>query len=213
MVAIKTVGIFSKPRVPAAAELIPKLMEWLGERGIVARYDVETAGYLDGGKALPRTEVPDGCELVIVLGGDGTLLSAARAISGKEIPLFAVNLGGLGFLTAISLDDVFPELERAFRGEHRIGRRRLLRADLYRRDERIGRYDALNDVVMTKSDIAHGGCGSVCQRSTGVPLQGRRADRFHANRVHRLFAVRGRSDYLSLGGSALHHADLSSHAD
>ena len=154
MVAIKTVGIFSKPRVPAAAELIPKLMDWLAERKITARYDVETAAYLDGGKALPRTEVPDGCELVIVLGGDGTLLSAARAISGKEIPLFAVNLGGLGFLTAIGIDDVFPELERAFRGEYRIGRRRLLRADLYRRDERIGRYDALNDVVMTKSDIA-----------------------------------------------------------
>ncbi len=64
--------------------------------------------------------MPEGCDLVIVLGGDGTLLSAARAIGRREIPLFPVNLGGLGFLTAITMDEIFPELERAFRGEHRI---------------------------------------------------------------------------------------------
>ncbi|HCC56176.1 MAG TPA: NAD(+) kinase [Solibacterales bacterium] len=154
MATIKTVGIFSKPRVPAAANVVPELMEWLLQRGVEARFDAETAGYLDGHHALPREQVPEGCELVIVLGGDGTLLSAARAIAGREIPLFAVNLGGLGFLTAIGIQDLFPELERAFRGEHRIGRRRLMRADLYRRDERIGRYEALNDVVITKADIA-----------------------------------------------------------
>ena len=63
---------------------------------------------------------------MIVLGGDGTLLSAARAIGRREIPLFPVNLGGLGFLTAITVDEIYPELERAFRGEHRVGKRRLL---------------------------------------------------------------------------------------
>jgi NAD+ kinase len=154
MATIKTVGIFSKPRVPAAAKIVPELIAWLEERGVAARYDAETAAYLNGEHALPRETVPEGCELVIVLGGDGTLLSAARAISGREIPLFAVNLGGLGFLTAITIQDLFPELERAFRGEHRIGRRRLLRAELYRRDQRVGRYEALNDVVITKADIA-----------------------------------------------------------
>ena len=75
---------------------------------------------------------------MIVLGGDGTLLSAARAIGGREVPLFPVNLGGLGFLTAITIDDFYPNLERAFRGEHRIGKRKLLHAELIRGGENRG---------------------------------------------------------------------------
>src|SRR5208282_1801871 len=112
---IRTVGIVSKPGVPAAAELVPKLMAWLRERGINIRYDEQTAQYAGTGGAISRTEIPVGADLVIVLGGDGTLLSAARAIGGREIPLFPVNLGGLGFLTAITVDSFFPDLERAFR--------------------------------------------------------------------------------------------------
>jgi NAD+ kinase len=91
---------------------------------------------------------------VIVLGGDGSLLSAARAIGGREIPLFAVNLGGLGFLTAITVDELYPELERAFRREHRIGYRRMLHCELWRGESVIAEYEALNDVVLTKSSIA-----------------------------------------------------------
>ena len=96
------------------------------------RYDERTAVYAARRDGLPRDEVPEGCDLVIVLGGDGTLLSAARAIGSREIPLFAVNLGGLGFLTAITIDELYPELERALRGEHRIGRRKLLHAEVRR---------------------------------------------------------------------------------
>ena len=77
------------------------------------------ATYLGQTDGLPRVEVPDGCELVVVLGGDGTLLSAARALGGRDIPLFAVNLGGLGFLTAITADELFTELDKALKGEHR----------------------------------------------------------------------------------------------
>ena len=72
---IKTVGIFSKPDAPAAFELVPKLIDWLGARGIRTRCDEETAIYAGGGEKYPRPEVPEGCDLVIVLGGDGTLLS------------------------------------------------------------------------------------------------------------------------------------------
>jgi NAD+ kinase len=151
---IKTIGVFSKPGVPAAAKLVPKLVEWLQARGLRIRCDQETAAYAGQGEGHPRPEVPEGCDLVIVLGGDGTLLSAARAISGREIPLFPVNLGGLGFLTAITLDEVFPELERAFRGEHRVGKRKMLEVELKRAESTVAHYEALNDAVVTKSSLA-----------------------------------------------------------
>jgi NAD+ kinase len=154
MPVIKTVGIFSKASTAVAAELVPKLLAWLDERGIQARLDNQTAYYAQRTGGLPRTDVPDSCDLIIVLGGDGTLLSAARAIGPREIPLFPVNLGGLGFLTAITVDELFPELMRALRGEHRVGKRKLLAAEVRRGGEVVARYEALNDVVLTKSAIA-----------------------------------------------------------
>jgi NAD+ kinase len=153
MPIIKTVGVISKPNSDAAVELVPRLMEWLRRRAISARIDAETAVYA-GGAGLRREDVPEGCDLVIVLGGDGTLLSAARAIGRREIPLFPVNLGSLGFLTAITVDTLFPELERALRGEHRIAKRRLLNAEVRRGEQLVASHDALNDAVLTKSALA-----------------------------------------------------------
>ncbi len=153
MPIIKAVGIISKPGAPRAGEVVPQLIAWLRGRGIAVRLDEETAFYA-GETGMPRDAVPEGCELIVVLGGDGTLLSAARAIATREIPLFPVNLGGLGFLTAITVDELYPELERAFRGEHRIGRRKLLSVELVRGDGVAARYEALNDAVIAKSAIA-----------------------------------------------------------
>jgi NAD+ kinase len=131
------------------------LVSWLRERGIGIRADEETAGYAGGAvEGMPRGEVPEGCDLIVVLGGDGTLLSAARAIGKREIPLFPVNLGGLGFLTAITVSELFPELERAFRGEHRIAKRKLLSIEVLRDGETFASYEALNDAVLAKSSIA-----------------------------------------------------------
>jgi NAD+ kinase len=154
MPTIKTVGVITKPNAPPAADTLPKLMEWLAERGISARIDENTAEYLGNVPGLPRDETPEGCDLVLVLGGDGTLLSAARAIGKREIPLFPVNLGALGFLTAITIDDLFPELERALRGEHRVVKRKLLQTEVVRGGQVIATYDALNDAVLTKSAMA-----------------------------------------------------------
>jgi NAD+ kinase len=154
MPVISTVGIIAKPNVPAASEVVPRLIEWLQGRGLRVRLDRDTAFYAGGVAGLPREETPEGCDLVIVLGGDGTLLSAARAIGRREIPLFPVNLGGLGFLTAITVDELFPELERAMRGEHRIARRRLLYTQIVRGGKEAAQYQALNDAVLTKSALA-----------------------------------------------------------
>src|SRR5215467_1918270 len=153
MAVIKTAGIISKPHTPAAFDVVPKLVQWLRKRAIEVRIDELTGEYAEI-PGIPRDEVPEGCDLIIVLGGDGTLLSAARAIGRREIPLFPVNLGGLGFLTAITIDELFPELERAFRGEHRIAKRKLLTTEVVRDGSVIESYDALNDAVLTKSAIA-----------------------------------------------------------
>jgi NAD+ kinase len=103
---------------------------------------------------LDRQHVPEGCDLAIVLGGDGTLLSAARAVGNRAIPLLAVNLGGLGFLTSITTEDFFPELERALTGAHQVTRRKMLKVALVREGAVVAEYQALNDVVIAKSSIA-----------------------------------------------------------
>jgi NAD+ kinase len=153
MTEIKTAGVIAKPNSKAAEEIVPRLLEWLAGHAISARTDEQTAAYANA-KGLPREEVPEGCDLVIVLGGDGTLLSAARAIGRREIPLFPVNVGGLGFLTAITVDELYPELERALRGEHRIAKRKLMTTEVEREGKIIAHYDALNDTVLTKTDLA-----------------------------------------------------------
>jgi NAD+ kinase len=151
---IKIVGIIAKPGIPHASSIVPELVRWLNDRGFATRLDQEAAIYLGRTDGLARADVPEGTQLVIVLGGDGTLLSAARAVAGRAIPLLPVNLGGLGFLTAITMDQLYPELERAFRGEQRVVPRRMLHADLVRRGDVVKSYEALNDVVISKTQFA-----------------------------------------------------------
>jgi NAD+ kinase len=154
MYEITSVGIISKPNIPQAAAIVCGLLDWLQQRGIGCRCDPQTAEYANRNDFFSREDVPKGADLVIVLGGDGTLLSAARVVAGIDVPLLPVNLGQLGFLTAIPVGDLYPELERALRGEHRIGRRRMVDCELVRNGQTIATYSALNDVVITKSELA-----------------------------------------------------------
>ena len=154
MLTVKTVGIISKSGVAQAATVSLELAGWLEARGVQIRCDPVTAAYLGRPVGLPRHEVPNGADLIIVLGGDGTLLAAARSIGGRQIPLLPVNLGGLGFLTAISVDEIYPELERALRNEHRIAKRRFLECQVVRDGHPVADYQALNDIVVTKASLA-----------------------------------------------------------
>ena len=154
MDAVRTIGIFAKPNAPRATKLVPELLRWLARHDIETRFDNETARYAGMLVGLDRQHVPEGCDLAIVLGGDGTVLSAARAVGSRAIPLLAVNLGGLGFLTSITTEDLFPELERAIAGSMRITRRKMLKVDLVRDSAVVASYQALNDVVIAKSSIA-----------------------------------------------------------
>jgi NAD+ kinase len=156
---IAVAGIVSKPRSAEAARVAPVLVNWLANRGLDVRCDAETAAYLTQHSGtttagFPRCDVPQGAHLLIVLGGDGTLLSAARALQGRDIPLFAVNLGNLGFLTAITVEELYPQLERVLAGDYRVSRRRMLHTELWRAGQRAGAYEALNDISLAKGDIA-----------------------------------------------------------
>lgn len=156
-IKIKTVGIISKPRNAPAVRVVPEVLQWLTARGVGVQVDPETATYLGGNtsiRILPRERVAEGTQLLIVLGGDGTLLSAARAVGGREIPLFAVNLGNLGFLTAITVDELYLELERVLTGDYETSPRQMLHTELWRKDAIAGDYEALNDTALAKADIA-----------------------------------------------------------
>ncbi|HTW63639.1 MAG TPA: NAD(+)/NADH kinase [Bryobacteraceae bacterium] len=151
---IRAVGVIAKPGIPHASAIVSGLVDWWRRRGVETRLDEESARYIGSRDALPRENVPDGTQLVIVLGGDGTLLAAARAIRGRAIPLFPVNLGGLGFLTAITLDQLYPELECCVLGQQRVVPRRMLHGELVRGGKIMASYEALNDIVIGKTQIA-----------------------------------------------------------
>ena len=154
MRSVNVAGVFSKPNIAEARQIVPELLDWLHEQGVATRIDEQTGNYSGRTDWLGREELVEGTQLLIVLGGDGTLLAGARAVGSREIPIFAVNLGGLGFLTTITLEQMYPELERALEGKCRIGPRRMLHCEVVRNGASIAEYEALNDAVFSKAELA-----------------------------------------------------------
>src|SRR2546430_7304914 len=152
---IKRIGITSKPKKMEIRQIVPALMEWLREREIEVCMDRETAATLEASeRSWTRNEIPNHADLIVVLGGDGTLLATARALNRKPVPLLAVNLGGLGFLTVITREELFATLELVLAGSLSTERRVQIEADIVRADEVIASYLALNDAVLNKGAIA-----------------------------------------------------------
>src|ERR1700722_21021750 len=130
---IRSAGIICKPLKDIVAAIVPGLVAWLQQHNIEVLVDEETAACADCRvRALPRSELADKIDLMVVLGGDGTLLSAARALKGHQVPILAVNLGGLGFLTSVTREELYPVLERVLAGKHRISQRMMLNAQVIR---------------------------------------------------------------------------------
>jgi NAD+ kinase len=153
--SIKRIGIISKPKKTEIREIVPSLTQWLRERNVEVFIDKETASLLESAeKSLSRNEMPSQVDLLVVLGGDGTLLGAARALNRKPVPILAVNLGGLGFLTVITREELYPTLELVLAGNFKTERRVQIEGELVRADEIISSFLALNDVVLNKGAIA-----------------------------------------------------------
>jgi NAD+ kinase len=152
---LKRVGITSKPNKAEIGEIVPPLMGWLRERGIDVLIDQETAATLgseNGGAS--RAQIGGSVDLIIVLGGDGTFLATARALEGRPVPILAVNLGGLGFLTVVTRDEIYAALEAVLAGRFRLESRVQIEASVIRDGLQLGPYVALNDVVLNKGAIA-----------------------------------------------------------
>ena len=149
-------GIVAKPDAARAQGVILQLVPWLTGRGHTAVLEKETADLAPTASTAvaSRAELPGQVDMLIVLGGDGTLLSMARAVGDLGVPLLGVNLGGLGFLTATTLDEMIPALEAYLNGHMAIEERMLLAARIVRNGQPIGEYAALNDVVITKSAMS-----------------------------------------------------------
>ncbi len=177
-------AIISKPQKAELGAILPELRAWLNARGWNSILDLESAVYLSDGSqdgarvrllGFPRAEMaalkPD---LVVVLGGDGTLLAAARAFAHTNIPLLSVNLGSLGFLTEVPLADLYATLQAWCDGTALVEVRSMMRAELACADGRKRTWDALNDVVVAKGTIARMADFSVA--IDGMPVAAFRAD-------------------------------------
>jgi NAD+ kinase len=153
---VTRVGLIAKPDAPAAPRVIQQVLDWLAAHGVTAVLEKQTSGLVPTAsvQAASKEELPGLVDLLIVLGGDGTLLSMARAVGDLGVRILGVNLGGLGFLTATTLDEMLPALDAALAGRMAIEERMLLTARLVRGGQAIGDYSALNDVVITKSAMS-----------------------------------------------------------
>ena len=152
---IRTIGIVCKPRREEIFAVIPPLIEWLQTHSLQGFLDDEAAACCQYSvPALQREELACKVDLMIVLGGDGTLLAAARSLGNREIPILPVNLGGLGFLTSVTLDELYPLLEQVLSGKYQVSERMMLESEVLGDGIAVQRQKALNDAVITQVALA-----------------------------------------------------------
>ncbi len=157
---IRRVGVLIKPHQPEALKTICLLLEWLTARGIalaatprVERERVEAATGC-ALETMQADELAATADLVVVLGGDGTMIAAARLLDKREVPVIGINYGSLGYLTEASVEQLIPSLESVLEGKYKIDHRVMLTAELKRGEESLLRSRVLNDVVISKSALA-----------------------------------------------------------
>jgi len=169
------IAIVCKPQKEELTRLLPELVTWLRERGYEPLLDEEAGKYCGLAPVLERAQMPTCAPaLVIVLGGDGTLLSVARIFAATGTPILSVNLGYLGFLTEVRLADLYATLDGWCKDCYKIDERAMLHAELWRDGRENASFEALNDVVVSKGDIAR--MGEFAVELDGKKVAGFRAD-------------------------------------
>ena len=156
---IRRVGLVAKSHLDAAASVLAELAQWLEARDLTPVFEADTAalaGLPPGKQTTSRDELPTACDLLVVLGGDGTLIGMAGRIAqnGASIPILGVNFGSLGFLTEITLPELYPSLDSVLAGAALVDERMMLRARTVRRGSIHADRFVLNDAVITKGALS-----------------------------------------------------------
>ena len=153
--AFHTIGIISRPRRSNLAIVAPTLLHWLEARGVRALYDNETASCLkDPSQGRAREQVAEESQLLLVLGGDGTLLAAARVAAPLGIPILPINMGSLGFLTSFKIEEMYPALEEILAGRFSSSERVMLDVVLERNGTIVERQAVVNEACINKGALA-----------------------------------------------------------
>ncbi len=148
------VAIFAKLHDPRCLGVARELVVWLSERGCIPLLEPQLRRHIETAHNATPQELQGLAQLVVVLGGDGTLLSVARLFGDKHVPIVGVNLGSLGFLTEITVEELYPRLEQCLSGDLTASARMMLDVTLHREGKKIEHSFALNDVVINKGALA-----------------------------------------------------------
>ena len=152
---MKRVGLIAKPHAPGLSKLLHRLLPWLVQRHIEIFLDTDTAAAVGETSSYPRDAIPALVDFIMVLGGDGTLLSVARLLEECDVPILGINLGSLGFLTEITTTELFVQLEKILQGHYVIQERIRLKTCIHRHSgEHLPQPVVLNDVVINKGALA-----------------------------------------------------------
>jgi len=150
----KSVGILTKPKFPEDKSPLQDVVAWLRTRNIDVILDTTSASLLGEQGGFQKPQLASKADVLLVLGGDGTMLNAARLAGERGIPILGVNMGGLGFLTEVRLENLYPSLERVFANDFVLDERLMLRTYIHQQGETVAQGVVLNDVVISKGTLA-----------------------------------------------------------
>ena len=151
---LKKVGIYAKKNHPDAEQIASEICERFKREQIEVLLEDSLAEQIGQVNGYAGEEIPELVDLIIVLGGDGTLISVARLVGERNVPIVGVNLGRLGFLTEITRDELPEMLERLIADDYQVSDRMMLDAFIHRNDKVVGKFNVLNDVVINKGALA-----------------------------------------------------------
>ena len=151
---IRKVGIIANVTKESAVDYTCRLRDWLLEKGLEVLLDEEIAGKIDSTSAIDRTRLVAAVDLIVVFGGDGTLLMASHSFKGREVPIVGINLGGFGFMTVVNLNEIFSAMELILEGAYTTTKRMMLDVVIETEDGATRSYSVLNDVVITRGNLS-----------------------------------------------------------